>query len=44
MPPELEGAKPGVIAELIAYMIKPEAYYMTGACLLSMALPTLTAG
>jgi len=30
MPPELEGAKPDVIAELVAYLIKPQAYFMTG--------------
>lgn len=30
MPPDLEGAKPDVIAELVAYLIKPQAYFMTG--------------
>lgn len=30
MPPELEIAKPDIIAELVAYLIKPQAYFMTG--------------
>ncbi|TCD69750.1 hypothetical protein EIP91_006286 [Steccherinum ochraceum] len=34
MPPELEGAKPDVIAELVAYLIKPQAYFMTGQTLI----------
>ncbi|KAI0074976.1 NAD-P-binding protein [Panus rudis PR-1116 ss-1] len=30
MPPELEGAHPKVIGELISYFIKPEAHFVTG--------------
>lgn len=30
LPPELEGAKPDVIAELVGYLVKPQAYFMTG--------------
>lgn len=30
MPADLEGAKPNVIAELVAYLIKPEAYFVNG--------------
>ncbi|KAH8102263.1 hypothetical protein BXZ70DRAFT_890605 [Cristinia sonorae] len=31
MPAESDGAKPEVVAELVAYLIKPQAYFMTGA-------------
>ncbi|THH26902.1 hypothetical protein EUX98_g7291 [Antrodiella citrinella] len=34
MPPEMEGAKPDVIAELVAYLIKPQAWFMTGQTLI----------
>ncbi|KAJ3487495.1 hypothetical protein NLI96_g3496 [Meripilus lineatus] len=30
MPDDLEGAKPSVVAELVAYFTKPEAYFVTG--------------
>ncbi|KAK7685008.1 hypothetical protein QCA50_011843 [Cerrena zonata] len=30
MDPNYEGAQPGVVAELVAYIVKPEAYFMTG--------------
>lgn len=35
MPEDLEGAQPQIVAELVAYLIKPEAYFVTGeSCLL----------
>jgi len=30
IPADLEGAKPSVVAELVAYLIKPEAYFVNG--------------
>lgn len=30
MDPNYQGAQPSVVAELVAYIVKPEAYFMTG--------------
>ena len=30
MDPYYQGAQPSVIAELVAYIVKPEAYFMSG--------------
>ena len=36
MDPNYQGAQPSVIAELVAYIVKPEAYFMSGKYVVSL--------
>ncbi len=31
MPEDIEGAQPSIVAGLVSYITKPEAYFVTGA-------------